>query len=144
MNPTAIFGPALTTRLSSSPLLIKAMLDGTMTVAPRARFGVADVRDIADLPVRAMAAPDAAGKRFLALADGPASSFVEVAAILRDNFGATLAPTEETPGPDLPRPVIHDGRTRTEPGRQPRPVEATIVETAQSLRDLGLLDQSAG
>jgi nucleoside-diphosphate-sugar epimerase len=46
------------------------MLDGTMSIAPRARFGVADVRDVADLHIRAMAAPDAAGKRFLAVGVG--------------------------------------------------------------------------
>ncbi len=142
VNPTGIFGPTLTTRLGSSALLIKAMLDGTMTVAPRARFGVADVRDVADLHVRAMAAPAAAGRRFLALADGPALSFVEVAAMLRDGFGATRVPVEEAPGPELPRPVIHNDRARTELGWQPRPVRTTIVETAESLRDLGLLDQA--
>ena len=33
------------------------MLDGTMSVTPRARFGVTDVRDLADLHIRAMASP---------------------------------------------------------------------------------------
>ena len=32
-----------------------AMLDGAMTVVPRQRFGVADVRDVADAHIRAMA-----------------------------------------------------------------------------------------
>ncbi len=45
----------------------------------RARFGVADVRDVADVHILAMAAPEAAGKRYLALADGPTISFLEVA-----------------------------------------------------------------
>lgn len=142
VNPTGIFGPTLTTQLGSSALLIKALIDGTMTVAPRARFGIADVRDTADLHVRAMAAPDAAGKRFLALADGPAWSFVEVATVLREKFGAERAPVEEAPGPELPRPVIHNDRARAELGWRPRPAETTIVETAESLRDLGALDQA--
>jgi dihydroflavonol-4-reductase len=38
-----------------------------MRVAPRQRIGVADVRDVADLHMRAMAAPQAAGKRYLVL-----------------------------------------------------------------------------
>ncbi|MEY9931706.1 nucleoside-diphosphate-sugar epimerase [Catenulispora sp. GP43] len=141
VNPTAIFGPTLTPALGSSMQLIKALLDGTMSVAPRMRFGVADVRDVADLQLRAMAAPQAAGKRFLALADGPALSFVELAAILRDRLGdlAALAPTTEADGPDVPRPVIHNDRARRELGWRPRPVETTIVESAESLRDLGLL-----
>jgi nucleoside-diphosphate-sugar epimerase len=141
VNPTAIFGPTLTTSLRSSLYLVKSMLDGTMTVAPRARFAIADVRDVADLHVRAMAAPSAAGKRFLALADGPTTSFVEVAEVLHRRLGALAAkaPTEEAPGADLPRPVIHNDRARDELGWRPRDPETTIVETATSMRDLGLL-----
>ncbi|WUJ73622.1 NAD-dependent epimerase/dehydratase family protein [Kribbella soli] len=134
VNPTGIFGPTLITNLRSSTQLIKLMLDGTMPVAPRARFGVVDVRDVADLHQRAMAAPDAAGKRFLAVANGPTVSFLEIAQIL-----GPPAPTEEAPGPDLPRPIIHNDRARTELAWQPRDVKTTILETAESLRDLGLL-----
>jgi len=79
VNPTFILGPTLTTDLRSSMQLIKAMLDGRMSVAPRARMGVVDVRDVADLHIRAMAGPDAAGKRFIGVADDPTTSFVEVA-----------------------------------------------------------------
>src|SRR6202020_3517900 len=86
VNPTFILGPTLTTDLRSSMHLIKAMLDGTMSVAPRARMGVVDVRDVADLHIRAMAAPDAAGKRFIGVGDGPTTSFVEVAGVLRQRL----------------------------------------------------------
>ncbi len=143
VNPTFILGPALITDLRSSMQLIKAMLDGTMTVVPRARFGVADVRDLADLHIRAMAAPEAAGRRFLAVADGPTLSFLEVAETLRRKLGplAARAPTQEAPGGELPRPVIHNDRARDELGWRPRAVETTIVESAESLHDLGLLGQ---
>ena len=79
VNPTFILGPTLTTDARSSLQMIKAMLDGTITVLPRQRFGVADVRDVADLHIRAMATPEAAGKRFLALADGPTISYLQLA-----------------------------------------------------------------
>jgi nucleoside-diphosphate-sugar epimerase len=147
VNPTFILGPTLTTDLRSSLHLVKAMLDGTMSVAPRARFGLADVRDVADLHVRAMAGTTAAGKRFLAVADGPTISYLEVAQTLRRTLGPRAAgvPTEEAPGDELPRPVIHNDRARDELGWRPRPVETTIVDTADSLRDLGLLgDNTAG
>jgi nucleoside-diphosphate-sugar epimerase len=45
------------------------------------------------------------------------------------------------PGDDLPRPVIHNDRARQELGWRPRPAETTIVQTAESLRDLGLLEE---
>jgi dihydroflavonol-4-reductase len=90
-----------------------------------------------------MAAPAAAGQRYLAVADGPTISYLEVAETLRGKLGplAVRVPTEEAPGADLPRPVIHNDRARDELGWRPRPVETTIVETAESLRDLGLLAQ---
>lgn len=142
VNPTGIFGPTLTTELRSSTLLIKAMLDGTMSVAPRVRFGVVDVRDVADLHLRAMAAPEASGKRFLAVADGPTLSFLQIAEILRQRLGTLAArvPTQEAPGDDAPRPIIHNDRASNELGWRPRPAETTIVATAESLRDLGLLE----
>ncbi|MFI6343910.1 NAD-dependent epimerase/dehydratase family protein [Streptomyces sp. NPDC050560] len=141
VNPTGIFGPTLTTRAGSSMQLVAAMLDGRMGVAPRARFGVADVRDVAELHLHAMAAPEAAGKRFLAVSDDPAMSFVELAGILRRRLGALAArvPSEEAPGDGPPRPVIHNDRARDLLGWRPRPAETTVVESAESLRDLGLL-----
>jgi dihydroflavonol-4-reductase len=99
------------------------------------------VRDVADLHIRAMAAPQAAGKRFIGVADGPTTSFVGVADVLRRRLGPLGArvPTQEAPGEDRPSPIIHNDRARNELGWRPRPVETTIVESAESLRDLGLL-----
>jgi nucleoside-diphosphate-sugar epimerase len=142
VNPTFILGPTLMSEARSSLMLTKAMLDGTMTVVRRQRFGVADVRDVADLHIRAMAAPDAAGKRFLALADGPTISFLQMAQILRERLGplAERVPTEEAPGEEPPELIIHNDRAREELGWRPRAAETTIVETAESLRDLGMLE----
>jgi nucleoside-diphosphate-sugar epimerase len=143
VNPTFILGPTLTTQARSSLQLIKAMLDGTMPAVRRQRFGVADVRDVADLHIRAMAAPGAAGKRYLALADGPTISFLQLAQILRERLGplAKRVPTEEAPGPEPARLIIHNDRAKQELGWRPHPAETTIVETAESLHDLGLLEE---
>jgi nucleoside-diphosphate-sugar epimerase len=141
VNPTFILGPTLTSQVRSSLQLIMAMLTGAMPVVRRQRFGIADVRDVADLHVRAMATPEAAGKRFLALADGPTISWLGLAEILRERLGplAEKAPTEEAPGPEPPELIIHNDRAREELGWRPRPVESTILDSAQSLRDLGLI-----
>ena len=118
VNPTFILGPTLTTHARSSVQIVKAMLDGTMPVVRRQRFGIADVRDVADLHIRAMAAPDAAGKRYLALADGPTVSFLNIAQILRARLGplAERVPTEEAPGPEPPQLIIHNDRAKQELG----------------------------
>lgn len=141
VNPTFILGPTLTSELRSSLQLVKGMLDGTLTTVRRQRFGVADVRDVADLHIRAMAAPGAAGRRFLCLCDGPTISFLELAEILRRRLGPLGARVnvQEEAGQDPPHVVIHNERARTQLGWRPRPLETVIVESAESLRDLGLL-----
>lgn len=141
VNPTGIFGPTLVAQARSTVQLVKQMLDGEMAVAPRQRFGVADVRDVADLHVAAMTTPEAAGRRYLALADGPTLTYLELAGILRSRLGGLAArvPTEEAPGDELAPLVIHNDRARAELGFRPRPAATTIVETAESLRNLGLL-----
>jgi nucleoside-diphosphate-sugar epimerase len=140
-NPTFILGPPLTAAAGSSMYLIKAMFSGEMSVAPRHRFGIADVRDVADLHIRAMATPGAAGKRFIAVSDTPPMSYLELAGLLRERFGALAAkaPTEEAPGDELPRLVIHNDRAKDELGWRPRPVAETIVDTVDDLRERGEL-----
>jgi nucleoside-diphosphate-sugar epimerase len=141
VNPTFILGPTLTTDLRSSMQLVKGMLEGTLTVVRRQRFGLADVRDVADLHIRAMTVPAAAGQRFLGLADGPTVTFLEVAETLRRRLGplAERVNVHEAPGEDPPPLVIRNDRARTVLGWRPRPAETTIVESAESLRDRGLL-----
>jgi nucleoside-diphosphate-sugar epimerase len=145
VNPTGIFGPTLVAEVRSTLQLAKAMLDGVTTVVPRQRFGVADVRDVANAHIRAMTTPAAAGQRFLVLADGPTISWLRLAGILRERLGplAGRVPTKEAPGDEPPELVIHNDRARTVLGWRPRPAETTIVETAESLRDLGLLSEAA-
>jgi nucleoside-diphosphate-sugar epimerase len=142
INPTWIAGPTLTGDARSSLQFFVAMLNGLMPVVPRQRFGIADVRDVSELHIAAMGTPQAAGKRYLALADGPTMTFLEIATVLRERLGAMAArvPTEEAPGDELPPLVIHNDRAKRELGFRPRPAESTIIETAESLRDLGVLD----
>ena len=141
VNPTFIAGPSLVPALRSTPTYFKAIIEGTMSALPRQRFGVVDVRDVADAHIAAMATPAANGKRYLLLADGPTITWVELAQILRDHLGSAggHVTTDEAPGEDPSPLTIHNERAKQELGWQPRPAETTIVETADSLRDLGLL-----
>jgi nucleoside-diphosphate-sugar epimerase len=140
VNPTWIAGPTLTVDARSSLQVFTSMLSGAMTETPRQRFGIADVRDVAALHIAAMMTPDAAGKRYLALADGPTLTFLDVARVLRDRLGdfGAKTPTREAPGEEVPPLVIRNARAKQELGFSPRPVDQTIVETAESLHDLGL------
>jgi nucleoside-diphosphate-sugar epimerase len=143
INPTWIVGPPLVKEIRSSLHFFKGLIEGTMTTLPRQRFGIADVRDVAQLHITAMGVPEAAGKRYLALADGPTTTFLGVAQLLHDRLGALAARVtlEETPGDELPPLVIHNDRAKRELGFRPRPAETTLIETVQSMRDLGLIEE---
>ena len=98
VNPVGVFGPVLGSDFSTSLQLVKRLLDGAMPGIPQVAFGIVDVRDVADMHVRAMTEPAAAGERFLAVA-GEFMTVVEIAALLRERMGddAKKVPTRVLP-----------------------------------------------
>jgi nucleoside-diphosphate-sugar epimerase len=98
VNPVAVYGPLLGKNLSTSVILVKRLLEGAMPGCPKLYFGVVDVRDVADLHIRAMADPRAGGERFLAIA-GDCMSVRDMSLALRARLGdaARRAPTREVP-----------------------------------------------
>jgi dihydroflavonol-4-reductase len=98
INPVAVLGPVQGPDFATSIQLVKRMLDGGMPGAPRLSFGVVDVRDVADLHLRAMNDPAACGQRFLAVA-GDFMCLIEIANLLRDRLGeiARKVPRRELP-----------------------------------------------
>ncbi len=97
--PGAIQGPLLTPDLAGWADLLVRMLSGKVPMLPRVGMSMVDVRDLAELHVRAMEAPGAAGQRFIA-----ASEFVwfaEVAEFLREALGDRAAKVSTRVAPDL-------------------------------------------
>lgn len=70
INAVAIWGSSLDAHVSASFHLLQNLLNGKMKRVPNIALNVVDVRDVADLHIRAMATPQAAGQRFIASADG--------------------------------------------------------------------------
>ncbi|WP_099221836.1 NAD-dependent epimerase/dehydratase family protein [Listeria costaricensis] len=68
INPVAIFGPALSAHISGSFMLLERVLSGS--AIPNIPLNIVDVRDVADMHIRAMTNPQANGERFIASADG--------------------------------------------------------------------------
>ena len=150
INPGAIIGPALNDDHSYSLQVIQRLLDG-MPAMPRLGFTFVDVRDVADLHIRAVTDPAAGGERFIAT-----DRFLwmaEVAAILRERLGdaAKKVPTRVAPNVVIRAMALFDGSIRSvvsDLGRQswfsnekaretlgwaPRPVEDSIEDCARSL-----------
>ncbi len=85
INPGPIYGPTLTGNLSGASMkMIKEMITGKMPMQPNCSYVMSDVRDIANLHVKALENTKTNGKRFIATSASP-NSFVEVASILKNN-----------------------------------------------------------
>jgi nucleoside-diphosphate-sugar epimerase len=160
VNPVAVFGPVLGADYSTSIELVQRMLDGKVPGCPRLSFGIVDVRDVADLHLRAMTDPSARGERFLATA-GDFMTIKEIATVLKARMGAAAArvPTRELPDwllrlialvdPSVRQIVPELGKRKNATsekarhvlGWQPRSRENAIVATAESLIRLGLLQK---
>lgn len=83
INPVAILGPSLSAHMSGSFGLIEHLLNGSMKAIPNIPLNIVDVRDVADLHIRAMINPKANGQRFIASADGQIS-VPEIAALIKN------------------------------------------------------------
>lgn len=157
INPSAVLGPVWGDDFSASIEVVKKMLEGALPGYPRLGFGIVDVRDVADLHVRALNAPGMAGERFVC--SGPFYMMAEVGRVLREHLGpdARKVPTRNLPD-FLVRlfalfdPVVRQvtgelGKVRDGDsshaievlGWEMRPAEESIVDTARSLIDLGLV-----
>ncbi len=149
--PGAVFGPVLSSENLGSVKIIGDLVAGRPRRIPRLGFWVVDVRDLADLHVTAMTAPDAAGERFIAA--GEFLWMEEIAATLRTKLGAEgrKVPTRPLPtvlvrllsplradlkplAPLLGRKFpLSSEKARNVLGFKPRPASATIVDCAASL-----------
>ncbi len=150
VNPGAIIGPVLSDDRSYSLQVIERLLNG-MPAMPRLGFVLVDVRDVADLHIRAMTDAAAGGERFLAL-----DRFLwmqEVGQILRERLGAAAAKVPTRVAPNLMvramglfdpsvRSIVNDlgesatytaEKAKTTLGWSPRPIEDSITDTARSL-----------
>ena len=98
VNPVGLFGPILGPDYATSIFLVQRLMDGAVPGCPRMYFGVVDVRDVADLHIRAMTNPAAKGERFLAVA-GDFVSMVDIARMLKKRMGpaAKRVPTRQLP-----------------------------------------------
>ncbi len=158
VNPALVLGPVLSSDFSDSVTIVSRLLTGRVPGLPGFGFNVVDVRDVADLHIRAMTDPAASGERFIAA--GQYAWMADLATILR----AKLPPSEtrKVPTRKLPNLMVHfaalfdrdltfltpnlgcrhdytSAKAQRVLGWKPRPLEETVVETARSLIDRGAL-----
>ncbi|MEZ5996889.1 MAG: aldehyde reductase [Hyphomonadaceae bacterium] len=161
INPVGVFGPVLGADYSTSILLVQRLMDGAMPGCPKISFGIVDVRDVADLHLRAMTNPAAKSQRFLAVAEDHIW-IKDVARILKRRLDAAA---KRVPAGELPNWLVRmvaardaavaqivpelgkfknstNEKARRLLGWAPRSNEEALVATAESLTRLGLLKNS--
>lgn len=152
LNPSFVMGPLLWSEFSPSLMLIEMLLNRKLPLVPDLYFGLVDVRDLAEAHLLAMTIPEAAGQRFIC--DNGVMSYQQIAQTLHDyltprgiavptrrlpswvlKIGGLVSPTlREEVVPRLGRKREFDSsRTRSVLGWQPRSIEETLRETAESL-----------
>ncbi|MGB0384134.1 MAG: SDR family oxidoreductase [Ardenticatenaceae bacterium] len=150
INPGAISGPTLTNNLSGASMgLVSQLMTGKLPMIPDMSMVMVDVRDVAQLHVRAMTTKEANGKRFIAASD-TAIPYLRVAKMLKANgyskVSTRKAPTimlrfmslfdREAKGmlPFLGKQVNSDNsQTKNILGWRPTPLEKTVLDMAKSV-----------
>ncbi len=157
VNPAAVLGPVWSDDFSASIEVVRQLLGGLLPGCPDLGFGIVDVRDVADLHVRALTAPGIAGERFIAA--GPFMKLIDVARVLKAQMPADARKVPTRTLPDwlvrvsaLFNPMIRQitgelgnvrdadaGHALAVLGWQTRPVEQSIVDCARSLIERGVV-----
>ena len=159
IQPGLILGPVLARDASATVQIVDMLMKGELPGLPRLAYTVVDVRDLADLHIRAMLDPRAAGQRYLGTASFVSMS--DIARILKNGLGAGAqrVPTRELPdflvrivglfNPAVRGQLFELGKERrgssqkavSQLGWATRPVEQTILDTATSLTAIGGLER---
>ena len=160
--PGAVFGPILSTANLGSVRIVERLMTGALPGTPRIGLEIVDVRDLADLHIRAMLSPEAGGERFLGT--GEFTWMAEMAQALRAGLGdaARKVPRRQLPDflvrfaalfdPSLRAITVSLGRRNRHStakaervlGWKPRPAAETVVDCARSLIDWGVVPDSMG
>lgn len=155
INPGFVLGPYLSTEMSTSGQLVYKLLRREVPGVPHTLFHVVDVRDVAAAHIAAMTTPEAAGQRFCCV--GSTHLIRDIALILARRFPAYRVPTREVPSFIIRLVAIFDKtvrlvvddldkqyslsteRIRKTLGWQPRPLEETVVDMAESMIAQGMI-----
>ncbi len=133
INPVGIFGPILG-GISSASLdtVVKGIVEGHIKENAPFTFGAVDVRDVADIHIKAMLHPEAAGQRFLATSEG-AMSFYDVAELIkkeRPKLAGKIATMQPTPVEEYTQ--MSNKKAAETLGWKPRTREEAILASVDS------------
>ncbi|WP_225028790.1 NAD-dependent epimerase/dehydratase family protein [Xinfangfangia pollutisoli] len=95
VNPGLVAGPPLDRHYGSSLRLIERILKGRDRMLPDMGFPVVDVRDVAEMHLRALERPATEGRRYIASAGS--MTLVEIGRLFKDAWPTQRIPTKVAP-----------------------------------------------
>lgn len=136
INPVGIFGPVIGGITSASlDVAVSGILKGNLEYTPTFTMGVVDVRDVADIHIKAMLHPQANGERFIATSEG-VMSFYDVAELFkkeRPQYTSAIKILEPI-GREFYK-EISNNKARTILHWNPRSREEALLASADSLNE---------
>ncbi|MEO6298588.1 MAG: NAD-dependent epimerase/dehydratase family protein [Paracoccaceae bacterium] len=110
INPGFVLGPPLDGNFGSSIGVVKRILAGRDPMLPLIGFVCVDVRDVAEMHLRAVQRPETAGKRYMAAAGS--LTMPQMGAILKAAYPARRIPTWTAPKFALQVLALFDAQIR--------------------------------
>lgn len=153
--PGAILGTVLENDFGTSANIVIKILDGSTPALPKIGFDIVDVRSVADLLIRAMEMPEAAGQRYIA--SSGYLTFKEVALLLKQHYPNRKIATLELPNfaaklfsvfESSLKPILielgvkrktHINKAKNELQWQPFSSEEAVVACAKSVFENGIV-----
>jgi len=157
INPGLVLGPVfIKPHLRSSPNVLHDLLSGKFPLAPRFRFSIVDVRDVARAHLEALLRPEATGRHILS---NRGVWMRELADTLRAQYADRPVPKFQMPNFAMYAVAMFDKRlswdflrrnldverqldnakSKRALGIEYMPIEDTILDTARSFMDTGLM-----
>lgn len=144
INPGFVVGPPLDDELGSSTSLVVRLLSGKDPMLPRYGIPVVDVRDVAQMHVRALERPETAGRRYV----GAAGSMwmAEMGSVLKAAYPERRIATRNAPTVAMWLLALFDGEVRSilhslgsieraSNARAVEELEMSFIPPDQALRD---------
>lgn len=133
INPAFVLGPPLDDHYGASLGLVQRFLAGKDPMVPPMGLALVDVRDVAEMHLRAVQRPETAGKRYIGSAGS--MTFAEMTRALKAAWPDRRIPVREAPRPVIRFLSLFDASIRT---ILPRLGHTDRLSNARAVRELGI------
>jgi dihydroflavonol-4-reductase len=133
INPGLVFGPPLDAQYGTSLALVERILKGRDPMMPPVGQPVVDVRDVAEMHLRALQRPETAGRRYIAASGSMA--FVDMGRTLKAAYPTHRIPTREAPPVLVRLLALLDPSIRT---ILPKLGHLERVSNARAVKEMGM------